>query len=145
MYRFHTTIHARAPHVASGEMFETRRRHFQTLAVSAEQLATSMYVSFEEAGESLAALPRMFFEPDGSFVWVSAAGEDRWQIDGNLYDRNERLLYVDVKGNCPCEQFDQLLAAFGWPQVPLMFQLVREAVLLDETEFRRWAEFQVAS
>jgi hypothetical protein len=27
----------------------------------------------------------------------------------------------------------------GWPQTPLVFQLVREAVFLDEAEFRRWA------
>jgi len=32
--------------------------------------------------------------------------------------------------------FDELLHSLGWPETPLVFQLVREAVLLDETEFR---------
>jgi hypothetical protein len=81
----------------------------------------------------------MFLEPDGSFVWVSAAKETPWQLDGVLYDRNERLLYVDLKGACTAPAFDRLLGALGWPETPVMFQLAREAVFLDETEFRRYA------
>jgi hypothetical protein len=81
----------------------------------------------------------MFCEPDGSFVWVSSQGEPAWQVDGNLYDRNERLLFVDLKGTCPPREFDRLLGALGWPSTALMFQLTREAVFLDEAEFRRHA------
>jgi len=103
-------------------------------------LAAAVFpVTFEQAESSLAALPRMFIEPDGSFVWVADRGERAWQIDGQLYDRNGRLLYVEVKGNCPADALDRLLRAFGWPDVPLVFQLIREAVYLDEAGFRRYA------
>jgi hypothetical protein len=81
----------------------------------------------------------MFCEADGSFVWVSPHGQRAWQVDGNLYDLGERLLFVDLKGTCPPHQFDRFLAALGWPDTRLMFQLTREAVFLDESEFRRWA------
>jgi hypothetical protein len=81
----------------------------------------------------------MFFEPDGSFVWTSPSNEPAWQVDGNLFDRNGRVLFVDLKGSCPGDQFDRLLSALGWPATPLVFQLVREAVFLDEAEFRRYA------
>ncbi len=81
----------------------------------------------------------MYFEPDGSFVWTSAQSEPRWHVEGNLFDRDGRLLFADLKGACPNEQLDRLLAAFGWPRTPLMFQLVREAVFLGEAEFRRYA------
>ena len=100
---------------------------------------TTMACSFEVARECLAGLERMFSEPDGSFVWVSPQGDPVWQVDGNLYDRNERLLFVDAKGSCPPEEFDRLLTALGWPATKLMFQLTREAVFLDEAEFRRHA------
>ena len=115
-------------------------QQFQILEVSPEALATPFAISFEEAGAALEKLERMFFEPDGSFVWTSGAGEPNWQIDGNLFDRAGRLQFVDLKGNCPRELFDRLLAAFGWPTMPVMFQLVREAVFLDDAEFRRMAE-----
>jgi hypothetical protein len=100
-----------------------------------------MGISFEEASARLTKLERMYCEPDGSLVWVSSQGEPAWQVDGNLYDRNERLLFVDLKGTCLAESFDRLLAALGWPQTSLMFQLTREAVFLDEAEFRRWASY----
>ena len=29
--------------------------------------------------------------------------------------------------------------ALGWPATALVFQLVQEAILLDEPEFRSWA------
>ena len=57
----------------------------------------------------------MFCEPDGSFVWVSSQGEPAWQLDGNLYDRNSRLLFVDLKGTCPRGAFDQLMTASDGP------------------------------
>ena len=47
---------------------------------------------------------RIQLELDGSFVWVGAG----WQLDGMMYDRGERLLYVDLKGNCPKAAWDRL-------------------------------------
>ena len=101
---------------------------------------TTMEGSFEEARARLDELERMYSEPDGSFVWTSPHAQRPWQIDGNLFDRDGRLLFVDLKGTCPGEQFDRFLRALGWPETKLMFQLTREAVFLDEAEFRRFAE-----
>lgn len=140
MYAFHATIHALPAEAAQGSPVSLAGVTYTTLAVSADLLgAASFELSFEEATARLSSLDRMYCEPDGSFVWVSSQKESPWQVDGNLYDRNERLLFVDVKGSCPPAEFDRLLSCFGWPQTAIMFQLVREAVLLGETEFRRWA------
>lgn len=139
MLSFHISIHARRADLTEGQEVELDRGVFRALAVPQAALATPFQISFEEAGAALAKLDRMFFEPDGSFVWTSPRGQAAWQVDGNLFDRNGRLLFVDLKGSCPSEQFDRLLEALGWPATPLMFQLVREAVFLDEPEFRRHA------
>lgn len=112
----------------------------QALALPPASLAAPLPVSFETAGERLGAFARCFFEPDGSFVWTEGQGASAWQIDGMLYDRNGALLYVEVKMRGSFSPLDDLLGAFGWPQAPLAFTLVRDAVVLDESEFRRhWA------
>ena len=116
-----------------------RRRIRDTSIFLRAALSTPFGISFEEAAERLGQLPRSCVEPDGSFFYASAQGQPPWQVDGNLFDRNGRLLFVDLKGNCPPEEFDRLLSALGWPGTAMAFQLVREAVLLDEAEFRRWA------
>jgi hypothetical protein len=140
MYRFYVSVHARAAEAAAGEEIDLGGRKVRPLRVVPESLgATTMECSFETAVARLGRLPRLYCEADGSFVWASPQGETAWQVDGNLYDRNERLLFVDLKGTCPAEQFDRLLTALGWPETPLMFQLTREAVFLDEGEFRRFA------
>jgi hypothetical protein len=137
---FHVSVHARpADAAASSATTLVDGKEAQTLAVSPEMLATPFAVSFEEAGVALSKLPRLFFEPDGSFVWVSARGESTWQVDGNLFDRAGRLQFVDLKGRCPAREFDELLRALGWPETPVIFQLVRAAVFVDEVEFRRLA------
>lgn len=105
---------------------------------TAQQPAVLFDRTFEQVADALSMLPRMFVEPDGSFVWVSA-GEPGWQLDGMLYDGAGSLWYVELKGRCPEADFDRLLAALGWPQRSLCFQLVREAVRLDEQAFRRHA------
>jgi hypothetical protein len=99
-----------------------------------------MQVSFEQAADRLQQLSRLFFEPDGSFVWVGQDGDRRWQVDGQLTDRDGRLLYAELRGTCPSQAFDRLLAALGWPKTPLVFQLTRDGTFLDEAQFRRFAE-----
>jgi hypothetical protein len=136
---FQITIHARPAEAKGGAAVKLDGKSFRTLDVPPAALGTPFAKSFEAASEELLALERMFLEPDGSFVWVSAAKERPWQLDGVLYDRAERLLYVDLKGACTPGDFDRLLAALGWPETSVMFQLVHEAVFLDEAEFRRYA------
>jgi len=99
-----------------------------------------LVASFDAAIADLAALPRMFIEPDGSFVWrgTTLAGE-AWQVDGNLIDRGDVLAYVELKGCCPVERLDEILRALGWPESPLAFQLTQRGVTLEEAEFRRLA------
>jgi hypothetical protein len=140
MYRFYVTVHARPPGAAEGDEIEVGGRKVRALRIAPDALSsTTMACSFEAACARLGELERLYCEGDGSFVWASPQGEPPWQVDGNLYDRNERLLFVDLKGTCPAEQFDRLLTALGWPQTPLVFQLTREAVFLDEAEFRKFA------
>jgi hypothetical protein len=141
MYAFFVTVHPRPPQASAGESVEIAGLKVATLNIPAEVLhETAPWCSFETAETRLAALPRMFIEPDGSFVWVAGEGEPGWQVDGNLYDRHEQLLYVELKGACPAPAFDRLLGALEWPRTPLMFQWTHEALLMDEAEFRRLAE-----
>jgi hypothetical protein len=141
MYVFYASVYARPEGAVEGDQIALAGRRMRALRVDRQALAAArLPVSFEQAVAELSALPRMYCEPDGSFVWTSPQDGPSWQVDGNLYDRDGRLLFVDLKGACPGEAFDRLLLAFGWPQAPVMFQLTREAVLVDEAEFRRLAE-----
>lgn len=102
---------------------------------------SALAATFESATYRLQRLPRMFLEPDGSFVWTGMAEDGQsWQVDGNLIDRGDALDYVELKGSCPEAQFNEVIAALGWPSVPLVFQLPQRGVFLDEAEFRRLAE-----
>ncbi|MDX1944908.1 MAG: hypothetical protein SFU86_05830 [Pirellulaceae bacterium] len=113
--------------------------HFQ-ICITGEEDDTPLAVSFDAAYEALAALPRMFIEPDGSLVWRGTTAEGvAWQVDGNLIDRGDVLAYVELQGDCPVEQFDQFLQAFGWPAEKLAFQLSRSGNVLDEQQFRQQA------
>ena len=96
-------------------------------------------VAEDDALARLAQFPRMYVEPDGAIVWTSPREGRRWQVDGNAFEKDGRVLLVDLKGSCPASGFDQLLTGFGWPQQAMMMQLVRPAVFLDEQTFRRHA------
>lgn len=145
MYQFFATIHARPASARAGGDVELPWGRFPTLDVA---LAAAFPLSFETAVENLRELERLFVEPDGAFVWVAAAEpgtRPEWQVDGVLYDREGRLVYVEAKGRCPAAEFDRLLAALSWPETPLAIQLQREAVILDEPTFRRYAQANAGS
>lgn len=139
MYRFHCSVHALPTGIVEGQAVELPEGEVRSLGVRRDKLAAAMSVSFEQAYETLSRLPRMFIEQDGSFVWVSSSGESKWQVDGNLYDRAGLLVFVDLKGFCPNQRFDDVISAFRGA-TPLMFQLVRHSVFVSEAEFRSYAE-----
>jgi len=95
--------------------------------------------TWEQAAAALEALPRMMFEPDGSWIFSGGVGRERWQVDGHLFDFENRLHRVELHGKCPEAAFDDLLRCFGSPATTLVFEKVREGVTVDEAEFRRQA------
>jgi hypothetical protein len=139
LYAFEAVLHRRPADASAAGTHTDAWGSWPTLAVSRESLSQPLAVGFDAATEQLARLPRMFVEPDGSFVWTSPAAERPWQVDGNLFERAGRVLLVDLKGSCPPAEFDRLLGAFGWPAEPVMLGLVRAAVFLEEPTFRRHA------
>jgi hypothetical protein len=103
-------------------------------------------VTFDVVLAALDRLPRMFIEPDGSFVWTGTTADGSpWQVDGNLIDQGDVLAYVELSGCCPAEQFDLLLGTLGWPAAALAFQLPRRGIYLNETEFRRLAASELGA
>lgn len=143
LYAFEITIQARPADATAGPPLADAWGTWPTLEVPKAALATPLAISFDAALERLAAIERLYAEPDGSFVWACSRAADAaagfWQVDGNAAERDGRLLLVDLKGSCPAAEFDRLLGAFGWPGQPLMMQLVRAAAFLDEATFRRHA------
>jgi hypothetical protein len=141
-YAFEITLHPLPEAAAPGGAHADAWGVWPTIAVPREALAVPLACTFDEALERLAAIERLYVEPDGSFVWTSphdAGPRAAWQVDGNAFERAGRVLLVDLKGSCPPAAFDRLLVAFAWPAQALMMQLVRPAVFLDEATFRRHA------
>jgi hypothetical protein len=138
MLHFHATLHVRPAAATEAEAIDVGGRSLTPLVVPQEAIGTPFPIDFESVAAALAQLDRMFVEPDGSFVWVSPRDVAAWQVDGQLFDRAGRLLFVDLKGSCPAEKLDHLLTATGWPAVPVMIQLAREAVFVSDAEFRRY-------
>lgn len=139
LYAFDISLHRRAAAQPAVKPFVDPAGTWPILEVRHEELAIPMAIEFDESLARLSRLERMYAEPDGSFVWTSSREGRAWQVDGNLFDKDGRVLLVDVKGTCPPAEFDRLLHCFGWPAEPLMVQLVRPAVFLDEAVFRRHA------
>jgi hypothetical protein len=136
---FDITLHARAVDAVPGGSHTDAWGVWPVLAVPRASWAVPLAISFDDAIARLGAIERLYAEPDGSFVWTSPRDGLAWQVDGNAWERDGRLLLVDLKGSCPEPAFDRLLGACGWPAQPVIMQLVRAAVFLDEPTFRRHA------
>ena len=142
LYAFDITLHRLDPErvgLHAGSVHVDAWGAWSTLEVPRDALVVPLGIGFDEAFNRLGQLERMYAEPDGSFVWTSPREGLSWQVDGNAYERNGRVLLVDLKGSCPTREFDQLLGAFGWPEEQVLVQLTRPAVFLDEATFRRHA------
>jgi len=74
--------------------------------------------SFESFAKTLENIAGMYFEMDGSFVWVDHDAAPASQMDGMVYDRQDKLAYVEIKGACNVKQWLTIcLAACGLPSL----------------------------
>ena len=113
------------------------RFHVNVLSGSS---ARTFACTWEDAATLLQQLPRMIFEPDGSFILSGDADGRRWQVDGHLFDFAGRLHRMELHGDCPRDAYDALLRCVGWPAQLLMFEMVREGATLHEAAFRAHVE-----
>lgn len=139
LFAFDITLHALTADAVPGGSHADAWGEWPVLHVPHAALAVPMAVSFDDFLHAISGIERLYAEPDGSFVWASPRAGLAWQVDGNAFERDGRLLLVDLKGSCPEPAFDRLLAACGWPVQPVMMQLVRPAVFLAEPTFRKHA------
>jgi hypothetical protein len=139
MNSFHVSLHARPAGNWPREVVRLDGRELTRLVVPPEHLTRPLSVSFEVAAARLAALPRMFIEPDGSFVWVAdESPANRCQVDGSLCDGRDSLQHIELKGSCTPAAWDQFLSALnGTSGTELLVQITRAAVFVEEREFRR--------
>ena len=137
LLRFHANLFALPSQSAVGASVMLRGAELPTLR--AQTFDAFLPVTFEEAYDALAKLPRVDIEPDGFFVISGDRDGRRWQLDGHLFDFGDRVHRVELHGDCPPESLDAILACIGWPATPLAFELVKEGVALDEAAFRLFA------
>jgi hypothetical protein len=98
--------------------------------------------SFEDTADRLVQLPSLYFEPDGSFVWnrsdTNAEQPVKEHLEGVLYDRNGRVQYCELKGDCSLDALTQFLAALKGETAATVIQLVSEGVFVEEQVFLGW-------
>jgi hypothetical protein len=138
---FHANLLAPPQQEAAGPLVSLRGLDLTTLVAPGggpPHLVETFDVTFEQARDRLLAIPRTDFEPDGYFL-ITGSSPRRWQVDGHLFEYQEKLHRMELHGSCPAQVFDDLLSAVGWPEAKVVFQLVQEGVTLREVEFRLWA------
>lgn len=128
---FHCIIHAK-PGVTNSTVKGTSPLTLETSLASENVFKCS----FEDVVANFESLPRMFLEPDGSFVWVIQSNTTRFQLDGLLVDNGTNLISVELKGACDEATLEQVLTAVGWPEQEVVFQLVQQGVCIDQLDFR---------
>jgi hypothetical protein len=132
---FRVAVYGRPAGAQPGATVSLEDAELATLQLSSPP--APLPVTFEAAEAALTRLPRLYFEPDGSFGWHAAPDEARWELGGMLYDRGDCVMYAEINGTCTPAAFHQLLDALGQNRAPLVVQLLAPAAFLDPDEFCR--------
>ncbi len=95
-------------------------------------------IAFETLLERWSALPRMFAEPDGSFLWVGRIREEAWQLDGQIHDGRQAVAALEMRGAVPRQSLNTLIHSVGGRAEQLWWQLVPEGIIVDAQQFHRF-------
>ena len=131
----HASVHARPTSPIASREISLYGQQRTVCDVTADEVRRPLHVSFEELADRLMAQPRLFFEPDGSFVWVGGEETGGWQIDGQLNDSAQGLMSVEVKISGHPTHLPALWQLCGAPDDPLLIQIVPLGVYLEPSVF----------
>jgi hypothetical protein len=116
-FSFFVRVYGRASSVTNDQRVSSQPSALNSLGSHFEGSLAPLPVDFDSLGRELERWPNLYFEWDGSFVWVSqdrlADGSPAWQVDGMLYDHAGVLQYVELKGYCPLDAWCELTKAMG--------------------------------
>ncbi|TWU58086.1 hypothetical protein [Rubripirellula reticaptiva] len=96
--------------------------------------------SFEATASRLEALPLLYFEPDGSFVWCRDRGEQ--QIYGMLYDAAGQIQYCEIQGKCSLSTWIELRSAITGELATAGPVIGLQAMRLPEQELQELQSFE---
>ena len=143
MLYFHANVFAVPSELAAGPDITLRGVTLPTVVHPGggpPRFDATLPVPFDEVQKRLLTITRMDIEPDGYFLVAGGEKEgNRWQIDGHLFEYHGKMHRVEIHGSCSTETLDALLGCFGWPDCPVMFEMVMEGVSLSESDFRQVA------
>jgi hypothetical protein len=134
---WHLTIHARPECEIARRPAVVRLREVSVLELPSHWLTSVLPVSFEHVVQRLEQLPRLFIEPDGSFIWIGPRGPEQWTIDGQLHDSAQGLMTVELKIRGTQPAIDDVLRCLDWPATRIVWQLVREGIYVDHDSLCR--------
>ena len=101
---------------------------------------TAWSSSFESVAERISEIERMYFEPDGSFLWAGEVEKRHWRLEGFLYDDGHRLQRCELRGRCPRENWQLLLDCLSGQHDRLVaFDNRRNVYLPLEAVARMWS------
>jgi len=135
---FDVVLHPRGGDAEPGPPFHDERGIWPTLRPGGPRGITTG-AGFDAALAALDAFPRASTEPDGAFLWVGEGAGGRWQVDGNAWEREGRILSVDVRGRCPLGELRRFLGLWRAEGERLLVEFVRAGVYVDEETFLRHA------
>ncbi len=87
----------------------------------------------------------VYAEGDGSWSWTADAKNERqrplWRIEGMIYDRDEKVFYVDMQGQCTLEPWKILIDTLQVPQGSRLAICIAElGAWVDPPGFERWLQ-----
>ena len=109
----------------------------QALQIEARELNQKFDVSFDELFETLQNFERLFIELDGSFVWRGTSSDTPWQIDGIVFEKDDRVWYVELKGYCDRQSFNELVCCLAGDESSFIVQSITEGIVVSGREFIR--------
>jgi hypothetical protein len=118
----------------------TLRPHLLLKRQSAAENCVADGATFDQLAERLSAWPRLYFEPDGSFVWADEANGQAFQLDGQIHDGRSGVDSVELKGYAPASVFSALLAALGWSDAAFVVLRLPGGELISRHEAERFLE-----
>jgi hypothetical protein len=143
MLELHANVYALPPDACEGLAAFLRGHNLLTVRDASggpPALLATLPVTFETMQAALFELERSDCEPDGFFLITGHEDGKFWRLNGHMHEYEGQMHRIELNGECPAATLDNVLRTMGWPNVELVFELVKEGVTLREQEFRKWAD-----
>jgi hypothetical protein len=132
---WHLSVYPRPSGRHDTKSIEINGIQIDSLCLKTSDFVDTFPCTFEEVFQALDSFDGLHIELDGAFAFRNVDQDRPWQIDGLVFEKDNRVWHLQLKGFCDRHSFEKIMSVCHWPKTDFIVQSITTGTVVASDQF----------